>query len=49
MHRSISARPILMCTALVIALSLSTASAQEVIVMSSIDELVAWLQAESWW
>jgi uncharacterized FlgJ-related protein len=31
------------------ALSLSTAHAQEVIVMSSIDQLVTWLRAENWW
>jgi uncharacterized FlgJ-related protein len=49
MYRSTRARLLVGCTALVIALGLSTASAQEVIVMSSPDELVAWLQAEEWW
>ncbi len=36
-------------TAFVIALGLSTAHAQEVIVTSSLDELMSWLKAESWW
>ncbi len=49
MKRPTSATTLVVCTTLVIVLSLSTAHAQEVIVMSGPDELVAWLQAENWW
>ena len=49
MRQSISATTLGICIVVVTTLGLSAGQAQEVIVMSSPDELVAWLQAEDWW
>ncbi len=50
MKRNTSATRVGLCAALLVtALSLATASAQEVTVLSGPDELVAFLQAENWW
>ncbi len=49
MQRFTFSKSLALCAALAIALSLSTAHAQEVIVISGPDELMSWLKAENWW
>jgi uncharacterized FlgJ-related protein len=49
MHRSRSPKSLVVCAAILIASSLSTADAQEVVVLSSPDQWMDFLKTENWW